>query len=271
MGTSRRVADGYVVDPSDVERFRREGHVSLRGVLGPQEVAEMGALIDRFLRREIPVPGRDFCDMSGSYDRPPEEFAILNVMLPRVYHPALQGSAFERRAAAIAAQLVGEGLGIDYDQILAKRPRREDAVFPWHQDLAYWPVTPDMRTATFWLALDPATPENGCMRFVSGSNREPRLRVHRPLAGDREQAHTLVAEVDESERFDYAPLAPGDVSVHDERVLHGSGGNRTDGWRRAYVLAFRARETIATERALGFTHSHNDATHVLDAVGRELP
>jgi phytanoyl-CoA hydroxylase len=33
------------------------------------------------------------------------------------------------------------------------------------------------------------------------------------------------------------------------------------------VLAFRSNETIAIERRLGFTHSHNDDPEVLDAVG----
>jgi hypothetical protein len=55
--------------------------------------------------------------------------------------------------------------------------------------------------------------------------------------------------------------------VHNERVLHGSGGNSTAGWRRAYVVAFRARETVAEERRLGFTHSHNDEKTVLERVG----
>jgi hypothetical protein len=57
------------------------------------------------------------------------------------------------------------------------------------------------------------------------------------------------------------------VTVHNERVLHGSGGNSTSGWRRAYVVAFRAKETVAEERRLGFTHSHNDEKTVLDSVG----
>jgi hypothetical protein len=50
--------------------------------------------------------------------------------------------------------------------------------------------------------------------------------------------------------------------------MHGSGGNRTSGFRRAYILAFRSADTIAIERELGFTHSHNDAGDVIDAVAR---
>jgi hypothetical protein len=268
--SSRRQGDFYRVLQEEVERFRTDGYVHLRGVLAEEELRELEQVYERFLRREIPVPGRDFCDMSGDYSRPLEEFAIVNVMLPRKYHPPLAGNVYERRAAAIAEQLVGPDLELDYDQLLAKRPGREDAVFAWHQDQAYWPDTPDTRTASFWLAIDDSTVENGCVCFVPGSHREARLRPHRPLHGDRARSHTLVAEVDPArDEIRPVPIRRGDVTVHNERTVHGSGGNRTDGWRRAYILAFRARDTVARERALGFTHSHEDHKQVLDSVGVE--
>ena len=53
----------------------------------------------------------------------------------------------------------------------------------------------------------------------------------------------------------------GDITVHNERVVHGSGPNMSQNWRHAYVVAFRKAACIAEERALGFTHSHNDETN----------
>ena len=266
-GSARRQDGRYVVSDEEKGRFERDGYVHLAGVLSEDEVRAVEVDYERFLRREIAVPGKDFCDMSGDYARPPEEFSIINVMLPRRYHPPWQGHVYEQRAHSIAEQLCGAGMVYDYDQLLAKRPLRDDAVFGWHQDLAYWPTeTPDTRTATCWLAIDASTPENGCMRFVPGTHRQP-LRGHHPLHGDRGKSHTLVCDLRKGDVVKLAPIARGDVTVHNERVMHGSGGNRTPGWRRAYVVAFRSRETVAWERAHGFTHSHNDDQQVLDRVG----
>ena len=50
----------------------------------------------------------------------------------------------------------------------------------------------------------------------------------------------------------------GDVTVHDEWIVHGSPGNPSDRWRRTYVIAFRSQATIEFERRIGFTLSHND-------------
>jgi len=266
---TRRDGPRYRVSAEERAAFERDGWIVLRGLLAPDELAPLAQLYQRFLRREIRVAGRDFCDMTADYGRPIEEFSIVNVMLPRRYHPPLGGNLYEQRAASVAEQLCGAGLELDYDQLVAKPPRKSDAVFHWHQDLAYWPVTPDTRTASFWMALDETDLDNGCVQFVSGSHREPRLREHAPLHGDREKSHTLVATLQPGDAPQPARLHPGDVSVHHERTLHGSGGNGSDRWRRGYVVAFRARETIAAERALGFTHSHNDEVRVLRGVGQE--
>ncbi len=95
----------------------------------------------------------------------------------------------------------------------------------------------------------------------------PSSELHVPQFGDRGASHALGTELRPGDEVVPVPIRRGDVTVHNERVMHGSGGNSTDGFRRAYVLAFRAAETVRTERALGFTHSHNDAGDVLDSVG----
>src|SRR5262245_41419600 len=195
MQSDRRDGPIYRVSEEEQERFRRAGYVHLAGVLSDGELAAIEASYDRLLKREIVVPGKDLGDMSGDYTRSFEQYSIVNVMLPRRYHAAWQGNVYEQRAASIAEQLHGPGMVIDYDQLLAKRPFKADAVFEWHQDQAYWPVLPDPRTATCWLAIDDSTLANGCMRFVPGSHRFP-LRPHRPLLAGRGESHTLVADVD---------------------------------------------------------------------------
>lgn len=268
--TQRPVGDRYPLTAAEIAAFHRDGWVRLPGLLTRDELAALGPTYMALLRRDLPVPGRDYCDMTGDYDRPIEQFQLLNVMLPRRYHPQLRDNVYERRAADVARQLWGEAFELDYDQLVAKPPRQPAAVFHWHQDLGYWPHTDDTRTATLWLALDETDQDNGCLQFVDGSHREPLLRPHVPLQGDRDHNHTMVAKVDpERDPIRCAVLQPGDVTVHHERTLHGSGGNRSDRWRRGWILAFRSKATVAQERAMGFTHSHNDDLAVLQRIAQD--
>jgi ectoine hydroxylase-related dioxygenase (phytanoyl-CoA dioxygenase family) len=117
------------------------------------------------------------------------------------------------------------------------------------------------------LALDDSTLDNGCMRFVPGTNGEKQLRPHAPVLGGRGESHALGTDLLDADTVVPVPISRGDCTVHNERVMHGSGGNSTAGPRRAYVLAFRNEEAVRIERELGFTHSHNDAPEVLDSVG----
>jgi phytanoyl-CoA hydroxylase len=263
----QRVDDRYVVTDNEVQHFKDNGFVHLPQVLREDELQHLDPVYDAFMRGAIAVKGRDLYDMvTGEFGTDPAHYAIFNVMLPRVYFPAWQGNIFERVGASIAEQLCGEGMALDFDQLLAKQPGRDDAVFAWHQDQAYWINTDDRRTATCWLALDDSTIENGCMQFLPGSNHAP-VRPHRSAGTSREEQHTLVTDLRDDDVLVPVPIARGDITVHDEGVLHGSAGNTSaSSRRRAYINAFRSIETVREERSLGFTHSHNDDQRVLERV-----
>jgi hypothetical protein len=259
-GTARREGGAYRLEPSEIEAYQRDGYITLPGLLTEGEVAELEAVFDRFMAGEFVTPEvkKDFCDMSQGYGVPFEQWRLVNAMLPREYFPQLQDNLLEQRAASVARQLLGEDMVLDYDQLLLKRPSREGAQFAWHQDQAYWPQdVPDPRTVTVSLALNDADVSNGCLRVVPGSHREADLRPHRPLGGSRDEAHALTVDLKDGDQVVYLPLRRGDVTVHDERIVHGSDGNHSDHPRKTYVVAFRSQATVDYERSIGFTHSHN--------------
>jgi Phytanoyl-CoA dioxygenase (PhyH) len=264
-----RQGDDYILTPAQIEQFHRDGYATLEGVMSEEELAPIEVEFERFICGEVPDMGRDFCDMSGPYGRAFEDFSLINAVLPRRYKPELKGNLFEKRAASVARQLVGKTATLDYDQFLSKRPNKPDAVFTWHQDLGYWPTgTPEPLTATCSLALDDADEENGCLKVVPGSQKGE-LRPHRPLHGhDRETSHILSIELSEDDPSVLLPLKRGDMTVHDEMIVHGSGGNSSkDRWRRTYITAFRTKACVDYERAIGFTHSHNDTVNWQTALG----
>ena len=114
-------------------------------------------------------------------------------------------------------------------------------------------------TCTFSLALDDSDEANGCLRYVPGSQKTKTLRPHKPLASNRDEGHALCTNVDgDDDVIQLAPAKRGSITIHDEYVVHGSGGNNCpDRQRRTYVLAYRASDIVKAERDIGFDHSHN--------------
>jgi len=271
----RRHNNTYRITPEEIRQFRGQGYLVLHDVLTEAEMATLDPWFEHFIHGKESNMGRDFCDMSQPYGTPVEEFRLVNAMLPSVYRPEFKGNIFHQLAQNIADQLYEEGTAqMDYEQFLAKKPNKAQAEFAMHQDLGYWPKTKNTWTATFSLALNDATTENGCLQVVPGSNKEPELRPHRPKdyghqqGGEvnRDDSHTLVIEMKPDDQIVFLPVKRGSVTIHDERIVHGSGGNYTNEWRKTYVMAFRDAGTIAEERAMGFTHSHNDTVNWAEII-----
>lgn len=257
----------YIMTPKQIEDFRENGCCTLQNVLTEEEVAEIEKVFDKFINREIHVPGKDFCDMSKPFSTPFDQWSIVNCMLPTRYYPPFENNIYEQLTRCIACQLHPElDMTKDYDQFLNKRPGKTDAVFSWHQDMGYWPSSKvlgvdETSTCTFSLAIDDSMEENGCLRYVPGSHISRTLRPHTALNDSREEGHALTIEVDEAkgDEIRLAPANRGSVTIHNEYVVHGSGGNRMPNkQRRTYVVAYRPKTVVEAERKLGFSHSHND-------------
>lgn len=262
--------DEFVLTQDQIDTFFHDGLVTIENVLTEMEVMPLEQAFDRFMTNKngsiIDVPDKDFCDMSKPFGTPREEWSIVNAMLPTKYDPSLQNNVYERITQHIVNQLFPfENMTKDYDQLLNKLPGKTDAVFAWHQDMGYWPgsaaLTVDTTaTATFSLAIDDSDAENGCLRYVVGSGTQRTLRPHVPLSGSsRDEGHALTMDIGPDEEIRLAPAKRGSLTIHDEYVVHGSGGNQSPiRQRRTYVLAYRAGVIVEAERRIGFTHSHND-------------
>lgn len=272
MTFNTRNGEQYSLTNEDINQYAEKGYLVLPNVISNDELAFIEQWFDHFVAgNERDCMARDFCDMSQPYGTAIEEFQLINAMLPSKYCPELANNIFHRVAQNITDQLYTKGKAyLDYEQFLAKKANKSGAEFAMHQDLVYWPKTPKTWTATFSLAITPSTLENGCLQVIPGSNNEPELRKHIPkpysnsenkealMAVSRDDSHLLVMNTETGDKIQHLPVTRGSVTVHDERIIHGSSGNLSDNWRKTYVMAFRDAETIKLERKAGFTHSHND-------------
>ena len=127
------------------------------------------------------------------------------------------------------------------------KPAVEGYETPWHQDGHYWPIRP-LATCTAWVALEPSTVENGCLRVIPRSHAARRLHDH--LHEDRTDLtlNQRLAEVDEAAAVDIE-LEPGQMSLHDVYMIHGARAN-TSGKRRTGAALRYMPSTSVFERDL---------------------
>ena len=76
----------YHVPDSAKLSFRERGYAILPNFLSEQELAPIDTIYDKFMRGEVPIPGKDFCDMSQTFEaikgKHPDEWRELLLLLP---------------------------------------------------------------------------------------------------------------------------------------------------------------------------------------------
>jgi phytanoyl-CoA hydroxylase len=117
--------------------------------------------------------------------------------------------------------------------MLINKPPGVDGRHPLHQDLLYFPFRPADQIVAAWTALEPSTRENGCLVVVPGTHRGELLPHANP---DWEYLNTgyfgATGVGAETERV-HLEMQPGDTVFFHPLLLHGSGQNRSSGFRRA--------------------------------------
>ena len=143
----------------------------------------------------------------------------------------------------MVCQVLGDDVALWNVSFFAK-PARVGTRTPWHQDGEYWPIRP-LATCTVWIAVDASTPENGCLRVIPGSHRSQQLARHEEnnAPGLALNLELERSQFDESQAHDII-LEPGQVSLHDVYLYHGSEPNTSDKPRRGMTLRFMPTTSV---------------------------
>lgn len=131
---------------------------------------------------------------------------------------------------AITTQILGPDIDLYWNQSVFKQPEGTKE-FPWHQDDGYTAVEPSPYL-TLWLALNDATPENGCISVLPGSHTRGVVPHHSSPIG------LVCYSNDAPDQGVRVPVPAGSMAVFWSRTFHKSGPNTSIGPRKAYVIQY---------------------------------
>jgi ectoine hydroxylase-related dioxygenase (phytanoyl-CoA dioxygenase family) len=102
-----------------------------------------------------------------------------------------------------------------------------------------------LATCSVWIALDAANRENGCLRFIPGSHRNRELAQHNVNNDPNLSLPLELTEgsFDESTAVDVI-LEPGQISLHDIFLYHGSDANTSKTPRRGMTLRYMPTSSV---------------------------
>jgi len=204
-----------------VEQYRRDGFITLPGFFTEAELAPVDAYLERNADVEWAHKNDDPLREAHYHSRPLYDLCTA----PRLL------DAME--------QLLGPDVVLLYSHILNKKPGGLRVA--WHQDGPYWWRVEPKIAVTAWIALDDATPENGCMRVIPGTHQGhrdlgQRLTDTPDLIQDR--PYELPPDVVDPSRAVDLLMKRGDLSLHDSYLIHGSEPNRSGRRRAALTVRY---------------------------------
>lgn len=113
----------------------------------------------------------------------------------------------------------------------------DGTIVPWHQDAQYWPLSP-CNAVTAWIALFDTDEKNAAMRVVKGSHRIGDVE-HRT---SDDENYILSEEIPPSSidpnQVVSLCMRAGEMSLHDDGLIHGSEANGSDRIRAGLALRF---------------------------------
>jgi phytanoyl-CoA hydroxylase len=113
----------------------------------------------------------------------------------------------------------------------------------WHQDNAYFSVSPLNQVIGVWIALDDAQVENGCMHVIPGGHTEGGFRHH----------HGKDCEIDPGlltiDKVRPVPIPVGGAMFFHGMIPHETPPNCSAQRRRALQFHFRGAETQIVDDA----------------------
>ncbi len=240
----------------EVAHYQREGYVVPRFTLPASRVAAMQQALEELLRRNPGVRPEKLVSAHVEGDNG-EGVRGVAAFLDLAQDPEI---------VELVSGVIGDDVILWGCHVFCK-PAAEGFETPWHQDGHYWPIRP-LATCTAWVALEPSTRENGCLRVIPRSHAARTLHEH--LHEDRNDLtlnqRLAAGAFDESQAVDLE-LAPGQMSLHDVYMIHGAAANRSGQRRTGVALRYMPSSSLFDR---GLRPVHGKSGVPVDFANRRL-
>ena len=187
-------------------------------------------------------------------DALPAEFRPEAMDVPHFAHPELFRWLFDDQVLDLVEPILGPDIALFSSHFICK-PKGNGKRVPWHEDSAYWrDMINPMEVCTVWLAIDPSRRENGCMQVIPRTHNTGNLGFsdYAPVDTARNVFPTEITSIQRDEsKAEAIELEPGQASLHDGRIMHGSEPNVSNLRRCGYTMRYMSTRTRFNDAKYG--------------------
>lgn len=132
--------------------------------------------------------------------------------------------------------IIGSNITAIHTMLINKPPDagKKTSRHPMHQDLHYFPMRPAEKIVCSWTAMQKVNRENGCLVVLPGTHKGKLLQHDYPKwEGGVNKMYHGVRDYDPSMPRTHLAMESGDTVFFHPLLIHGSGMNRTEDFRKS--------------------------------------
>ena len=251
--TAESSTAAFPLSTSAIENALRDGFLVVEDVCPADELARIAEDYDYLFANEWGKEEGRYFDLGGT-DEDGKQRGLPQILGPTEYMTWLDDSVYFKRLASIAQQLFKRDEPSSFQGSHAiLKPAGYGLTTPWHQDKSYWGYGSEHFKANYWMPLQDATIESGCLHYIPGSHLHPGqdgfdVVEHQPINNDP-RIHGMEVTEKGASAFDMdsavaTPVKAGGVVIHFPRSMHYAGPNLTTQDRRALICGFGYANTF---------------------------
>jgi phytanoyl-CoA hydroxylase len=226
------------IDQEEQAHYWKHGYVVVRGLFDRGSLDRWKDRFRAIVEGEVEPAGhmlvmKDVMIAKGAVS-PASPAEAISKLQDFESDPVLFDYTKDPRLLDCVEKLIGPDI-FSLHTMLINKPPNVDGRHPLHQDIIYFPWRPGDRIVGSWTALEPVTRENGCLVGIPGTHRTEILPHGLPDWDFVNFGFVGVAGIGADPRRVHFELDPGDVVLFHPHLIHGSGRNRTRGFRRSML------------------------------------
>ncbi|TDG96877.1 hypothetical protein EPR50_G00233190 [Perca flavescens] len=244
--TLRFTHDTDLLTPEQRLFYEENGFLLIKNLVSEEDIDKFRMAFERICRQEVKVPGlvvmRDVAIVKSEFvadekavsklqdfQEDPELFRYCN--LPQILN--------------YVECFTGPNIMAMHTMLINKPPDagKKTSRHPMHQDLHYFPFRPADSIVCAWTAMEKVDRQNGCLVVLPGTHTGTLQEHDYPeWEGGVNKMYHGVRDYDPKHPRVHLEMEKGDTVFFHPLLIHGSGMNKTQGFRKAISCHYASAE-----------------------------
>ncbi|XP_066284697.1 phytanoyl-CoA dioxygenase, peroxisomal-like [Branchiostoma lanceolatum] len=236
----RYTVDGGVLTHEQRQFYEENGFLVIKDLISHDKIDVYRQHFEDICRGDVTVPGltimKDISLVKSKSNLPKDSSSVNKI---QNFHddPVLMGYCADPKVLQYVESFSGPNISVVHTMLINKPPDSgsKSSRHPLHQDMYYFPWRPIDRVVCAWTAMEHVDRSNGCLVVLPGSHREGTIKEHGypQWEGGVNYLYHGILDFDEKSPRVHLEMEKGDTVFFHPLLIHGSGMNRTQGFRKA--------------------------------------